>query len=78
MNKASSSGVGIGKVSPVRRSKPTFNTTACVAVGKSALTDEVAAGWGLDSVIISDAGKPGSVMIEGTCSLGPGVRVVSI
>ena len=45
MNEASLSGVGIGKVSPVRRGELTFNTTALVVVGASASTVEEVEGW---------------------------------
>ena len=77
MNEASSSGVSIGKVSPERRGEPTSNKTAWVVVGTSASTVEVAEGWELGSGSDGD-GVTGSVIIKGTCSLDPGVRVVSI
>ena len=77
MNEASSSGVGIGKVSPVRRRETTFNTTAWVVVGASASTVEVAEGWEIGSGSGGD-GETGSLIIKGTCSLDLGVRVVSI
>ena len=78
MNEASSSGVGIGKVSPVKRGEPTSNTTAWVAGDASASAVEVAVGWGFGSVFDGEAGETVSVMIGKTCSLDPSVRVVSI
>ena len=78
MNEASSSSVGIGNESLVRRGESTSNTTAWVTVGESALKVEVAESWGFDSVFNGDAGETGSVMIDQTCSLGPGVWVVYI
>ena len=77
MNEASSSGVGIDKVSPVRRGKPTSNTTAWVVVSASASTVEVAEGWEIGFGSDGD-GEKGSVIMKRTCSLDPGVRVVSI
>ena len=77
MNEASSSGVEIGKVSPVRRGEPTSNTTGWVVVGASPSTVEVAEGWEIGSGSGGD-GETGSIIIKETCSLDPGVRVVSI
>ena len=77
MNEASSSGVGIGKVSPVRRIEPTSNTTSWVVVGASASTVEVAEGWEIGSWSGGDS-ETGSLIIKTTCSLDLGVRVVSI
>ena len=46
-------------------------------VGASASTVEVAEGWEIGSGSDVD-GETGSVIMKGTCSLDPGVRVVSI
>ena len=78
MNEASSLGVGIGNVSPVKRGEPTSNTIAWVAVGASASAVEVAVVWEFGSVFDVAAGETGSVMIGVTCSFDPGVWVISI
>ena len=78
MNEPSTSGVGIGTVSPVKRGEPTSNTTAWVAGDASASAVEVAVGWGFGSLFDGEAGETVSVMIGKTCSLDPSVRVVSI
>ena len=77
INEESSSGVGIGKVNPVKRGEPTSNTTAGVVVGASASTVEEAEGWEIGSGSGGD-GETGSVIMNGTCLLDPGCRVVSI
>ena len=77
-DEASSSGVGIKIVSPVRRGESKSNKTAWVAVGTSASTVEVAEGWEIGSGLVGDDGETNSVIIKGTCSLDPGDRVGSI
>ena len=78
MNEASLSGFNIVKVSPVKGGKSTYNATACVAVGISASTVEIAKGWEIGFGFGGNDNKTGSVIIKGTCLLDSGVLVVSI